>query len=667
MDALALTLFLSKATVVLLAGAAVTASLRRAPAGLRHLVWVATLASVLLLPVLLRVAPTPIQILPGGLLAPAPAPARVERGPAAAPAVTGSVVDAVAAPVAARTAEPRPSPRATSWARLPRPTLPQALLGLWALGAAGLLAWLGLSMVTARRIVRRARPLDGPRWQAALCEVADRMDLTELPRLVASDRVEIPFAHGTLRSTVVLPASAEQWDDERLRLVLVHELAHVKRRDLIGHTLARLACALYWFHPMVWIASRRLRAESERACDDLVLECGARASDYAGHLLDIVAAARRRGAPATALPMARRREFEGRVLAILDPAVRRVAPGRLQTFSILAGLAVLYVAVAATAPARRALADELQPQALAAERPPAVNEPSTTNRANARPRRVTRTGAYVESVRDGVTGALETEELRGIEQEFDFDGDDDEAGPPPSAERRALLLKLLRTDSDAGVRRSAAWALARRPQPDAAEALSATLRQDADREVREMAAWALAEVRGDAAAAALAEALRKDESAEVRSTAGWALGQRRHADSAALLAALGDASAQVRQVALWGLGNQGLESAPPALLNALGDSSEEVRLTAAWALSEIRDPASVPALRKAFDTEKSGEVRRALFRALAFMGERSSEFIDQALASKDPEIRTRAVQVAAGHGPGIWPWPWPWPQPRPFP
>ena len=665
MDALGLTLFLLKATVVLLAGAAVTASMRRAPAGLRHLVWVTTLAGVLLLPALLRVAPTPIQILPGQLLAPAPA-----QRTAAAPAAIETATRAASPARPSASHEPaRPPAAAPSRARFAWPSLAEALLGVWALVAAGLLAWLGLSMLAARRIVRRARPLDGPRWQAALCEVADRMDLAELPRLVASDRVEIPFAHGALRATVVLPASSAQWDDERLRLVLVHELAHVKRRDLLGHTLGRLACALYWFHPMVWVASRRLRAESERACDDLVLECGARASDYAGHLLDIVAAARRRGAPATALPMARRREFEGRVLAILDPAVRRVAPGRLQTFSILAGLAALFLAVAATAPARRAMAEELQPLAFADESQPATSNKGNATRTNTRNKRVTRVGSYTQSVTDGVTGALETEEVRGIHEEFEFDakGDDDEQATPPSAERRTLLLKLLSSDSDAGVRRSAAWALARRPQPEAAEALARALRTDADREVREMAAWALADVRGDAAASALAEALRKDESAEVRSTAGWALGQRRHADTAALLAALADPAADVRHVALWALGNQDLDTAPPALVNALGDTSQEVRLTAAWALSEIGDPASAPALRKAFDTEKDEEVRRALFRALAFMGEHSNEFIEKALSSKDSEIRTRAVQLAAGRGPGIWPWPWPWPQPRPFP
>src|SRR6185369_11976505 len=175
--------------------------------------------------------------------------------------------------------------------------------------------------------------------------------LDEVPRLLSSPLVEMPFACGVVQPTIVLPASAEAWSDSRRRAVLFHELAHVKRRDLVGHTLGRVACALYWFHPLVWTAARRLRAESERACDDLVLSCGARASDYADHLLDILTAARGLGAPATVLPMARAKEFEGRLLAILDPGRKRREPGRRQSAALLAGLAAIFLVVAAAAPA----------------------------------------------------------------------------------------------------------------------------------------------------------------------------------------------------------------------------------------------------------------------------------------------------------------------------
>jgi beta-lactamase regulating signal transducer with metallopeptidase domain len=116
------------------------------------------------------------------------------------------------------------------------------------------------------------------------------------------------------------------WTLDRRRAVLLHELAHVRRRDLVGHTIGRFACALYWFHPLVWTAAKRLRSESERACDDLAPQLRrsrerlrrtpTRHRDWrAPH-----------ATPAVALAMARRKEFEGRMLAILDPELRRGAP-----------------------------------------------------------------------------------------------------------------------------------------------------------------------------------------------------------------------------------------------------------------------------------------------------------------------------------------------------
>ena len=154
-----------------------------------------------------------------------------------------------------------------------------------------------------------------------------------------------------LTPTIVLPSAAESWPDDRRRAVLFHELAHIKRHDLVGHTLGRLACALYWFHPLVWTAAKNLRAESERACDDLVLSCGARPSEYAQHLLEMVTSVRNYGAPIMALPMARRKEFEGRMLAILDPAIRRASPGRLQSAAVVTMVGLLSLTVAAVAPA----------------------------------------------------------------------------------------------------------------------------------------------------------------------------------------------------------------------------------------------------------------------------------------------------------------------------
>ena len=75
-------------------------------------------------------------------------------------------------------------------------------------------------------------------------------------------------------------------------------MAHVKRRDVVPHLMAWIVCAVWWFHPLAWSAARRMRSESEKACDDLVLKVGTRASRYADDLLDIVTRAGAIRAPA---------------------------------------------------------------------------------------------------------------------------------------------------------------------------------------------------------------------------------------------------------------------------------------------------------------------------------------------------------------------------------
>jgi beta-lactamase regulating signal transducer with metallopeptidase domain len=641
-------LLLLKTTALLLVGAAVAFALRRASSGARHLVWLATLAGVLVLPPLARLAPLHLEVLPRGFLAPAePVPA-AEARPLRPEDSTSRAQDAPLSTARSSlrvAAHAAPAAGAGIASGLPgAPSVRAGLLAVWIVVGLGVLAYLAMGAYAVRRIVRTARPLDGPEWASLLSEAADRLDLAELPNLVASDRAGVPFACGAWRATVVLPTGAAEWSEERRRLVLFHELAHVKRRDLLGHSLGRLACAVYWFHPLVWSAARRLRAESERACDDLVLACGNRASDYAEHLLDIVAPAQRGGVPVTALPIARRKEFEGRMLAILDPGLRRGRPRPMHAAVLVVGVATLVVTVAASAPARPT-ASEPTPAAPKRPRPaaPAVHE-SATRREEP-----------------------ETPDADRDEHLQNENAADDERPRPIDPSRRATLLRVLRTDADASVRRTAAWALAQTHDAAAVAGLVAALRGDTSSEVREMAAWALADAAGPESSAVLTEALRGGRVAEVRATAAWALGQRRLADTATLAAALSDSSPKVREIAIWAIGNQRLAKAPDGLGAALRDDDTSVRLVAAWALGEICDAATAPALRAAFEGEKDDEVRRAVFRALMLLGDPPTDVLERALSAKDPELRSRAVQLFAGHGSSSWIWHWPRPEHRHFP
>jgi beta-lactamase regulating signal transducer with metallopeptidase domain/HEAT repeat protein len=703
-----LLLFVAKATLVLIAALGATALLRRGTAGERHLVWLAALVGVLALPVLGRIPALQLGVLPNAFAPPvseeAPARAVFADAPPAATTIIaapsegggGATVVTIApsrapaaiaiAPVPAPAAVAAPSPAlAPATALAPRlgASMLQTIAMVWAGVALALLAWLAFGVLQVRRIIATSSELTSPDWAMPLCEVADRLDLEQPPRLVMSERIEMAFACRVLAPTIVLPAAAENWTDDRRRAVLFHELAHVKRHDLVSHTLGRVACALYWFHPLVWAAARNLRNESEKACDDLVLSCGARASDYAQHLLEMVTSVRGHGAPVLGIPMARKKEFEGRMLAILDPAIRRVSTGRLRAATVIAGLGALSLTVAAVSPARAA--DEQSRLAAAVMETPTTATAVAAAPAIAgveRPAAAATTPgpAYLPPERSltpselpafggdklgrslgAVAGSAVRHALAGL-------GILPQQARASDTARVALLIKVLQTDADAGVRRTAAWGLGEAGTPNARAALAHALQSDSDAEVREMSAWALAESGGGPdASTALAGALTHDANVKVRRTAAWALGEGgRRADADALVSALSDSDAKVRETAVWALGEIGVDRAPPTLVNLLADTSVKVREITAWALGEIGDTAAVRPITRAFGTETDNKVKRMYLWSLSEIGTAPTELIESAMKSSDPELRRHAVQLLTGSG-GSWPMPMPRPMPRPTP
>ena len=133
-----------------------------------------------------------------------------------------------------------------------------------------------------------------------------------------SKAVTVPMVWGLFRPVILLPADADEWEPERQRAVLLHELAHIQRQDWLMQTMAQIACAVYWFNPLLWFAARRMRTEMEGACDDHVLNAGYQSTDYAQHLVDIVRNIKKAGtAPSAAVAMARPSKIEGRLRTIL--------------------------------------------------------------------------------------------------------------------------------------------------------------------------------------------------------------------------------------------------------------------------------------------------------------------------------------------------------------
>ena len=235
------------------------------------------------------------------------------------------------------------------------PTTPLARVGAREWEGAVLALWLGgtclvllqelLATIGLARWLRHASPLTSPRWSATLAHIG--FDHRRL-QVLESQHIASPCTWGVIRPVLLLPTSGDTWPDSSRRAALLHELAHIERRDALSTLVARLACALYWFNPLVWIAAERIRSLQERACDDAVLRAGAMPSDYAQFLLD-VAAHTSRGAtrPAHAsLGMTHGCSLRARIVAILDPQASRLRPRRIRVIAACAALFVFTILLA---------------------------------------------------------------------------------------------------------------------------------------------------------------------------------------------------------------------------------------------------------------------------------------------------------------------------------
>jgi beta-lactamase regulating signal transducer with metallopeptidase domain len=362
-----------RGSVVLLAALAATRLMRRRSAAARHLVWVVALASMLSLPLLARV-------LPAWRVVPIPAPLRPVAGFVAAPVVVtppvvasppreGDAEGTIAAPSAAapaatspaaRTASPADAPEAFDWK--------SALMALWIAGGALLVLRLAYGIVRVWWMERRAVEITDDGWVRIADGLARRLRVGRMVTLLREAHAVVPMTWGVVRPVVLLPADAEEWDTERRTVVLAHELAHVRRWDTLTQWIAHLALALFWFNPLVWMAARQMREEREHACDDAVLSIGTRPVEYADHLLDIVRSLGSAEGPAAALAMARRSQFEGRLLAILDNATPRGGVSRGLGFAalVLAAAAVLPLVALRALPAEAVAAPVREAQTAAA-------------------------------------------------------------------------------------------------------------------------------------------------------------------------------------------------------------------------------------------------------------------------------------------------------------
>ncbi len=210
--------------------------------------------------------------------------------PAVIPAPAADVTSPQIQPVLAPTADCPPA-APTGWRAvlLDRQKWLQCapyVVAAYAAGVAVTLGRLVLGLFGGGRLRRRSRPVDDPGLLAALGRQARVLGLHVTPAIAYCGRAAVPTVVGVLRPTILLPlAIVSGMTIQQVEVLLAHELAHIRRYDPIVNILQRLIEAFLFFHPAMWLVSRRIRSERELCCDDWVVRAGCTPLAYADSLV----------------------------------------------------------------------------------------------------------------------------------------------------------------------------------------------------------------------------------------------------------------------------------------------------------------------------------------------------------------------------------------------
>jgi beta-lactamase regulating signal transducer with metallopeptidase domain len=445
--------------------------------------------------------------------------------------------------------------------RVPQPPSGHAL-PTWTAGA-GLLVWLAGALLLGgrvaidvwrvRRLERRASVLHVPGLDRLCAGAGVSVEI----RTLETDAVVAPLLCGVRRPTILMPVQARGWRREEVEMALVHELAHVRRRDYAVHLLSEIVRAAYWPNPLVWYVAGSAAADREQACDDAVLAAGAVPSAYAEQLLGL---ARRLAPPPGALALVRISSLKRRIRALLRTDLDRRPLGRparrLVELTAMAGaVAVACLDVAASAPP--AVMAPCQPPS-AIETTPAPRQPDPRVRALL--------AAGEARVREAAAWAIENPADRGTEA--------------------ALESQMLHGDDVHG-RLMAATILRELREPRSVPALVAAL-DDPAFCVRWTATRSIRDLHDPRALARVSEIYRTDPNADVRVMAARAIGAiGAPASVAVLVEGLADCHADVREKTIQSLSRLGRPEALPALAARLSDPNPVVRCAAARAIDRI--------------------------------------------------------------------------------
>lgn len=333
-----------------LAGLLACVLLGRRSAALRHRVLAAALAAALAVIPLATVLPTWIAPFPtlGETIMPVRAAVAEPSSPAPGSGrAAASAVDAA------------PAMAAAASALIPFRAR-QLLVLVWLAGVAVGLGLLLTGLVRLVRLTRNAQPLVDGHWHRVAAEIAARDGVGRPIALRITRTADVLATWGVFTPRVLLPAQAPTWSEERARVALCHEVAHIRRGDWPVQMAAHLLRTVFWFNPLLWMLCARLRREGEQACDDAVLASGVPPALYASHLVAIARDCRRPVGWVPAMSIARPSTLEGRITAMLNTTLDREKPTR----RVMALATILLAAVGLAAAATGASLQEAGPRSL---------------------------------------------------------------------------------------------------------------------------------------------------------------------------------------------------------------------------------------------------------------------------------------------------------------
>ncbi|HEY6989410.1 MAG TPA: M56 family metallopeptidase [Bryobacteraceae bacterium] len=314
-------LIVVKVSLVWAVGLSATGLARKSRAALRHALLTAAFGVTLVLPIASIFAP-PVRI----------ALPIVEKTRTAPPPLMATPdTTRFATRIEASARFKRAAPHAASL------SISALLIAGWIVGVILALLPMGVGLWEIRSMRRTGLPW--LRGQALVEALAAELKIHRRVEVLLHEKLPGPMTCGVIHPAIVLPPDAQAWEEDDLNRAIVHELEHMRRRDWMTQCFARATCAIYWFHPLIWMVWRRLLLEAERSCDDAVLG-RSEATAYADQL---VAFARRCAMAKLPLPaMANRADLATRIRAVLDGDQRRGRMGRFSA-SVVCGAAMALV------------------------------------------------------------------------------------------------------------------------------------------------------------------------------------------------------------------------------------------------------------------------------------------------------------------------------------